>query len=86
MQKGSLLIGYRYLYSTSDPDTVVVSLRDVLFRKHEWVVTRGNVPAMCGTILVDLPVYLADNGTYSEIQGELVRWQMPGFADIFGPR
>ena len=84
MQKGPKLTGFKYLYATATPQSVVVHLRDVVFRTHEWLVTRDNVAEMCGKILGELPVYLAERGTYTEIEAELLKWRLPGFDEMFG--
>lgn len=84
MQKGPKLPGFRYLYASDKPQAVVVHLRDAVFRAHEWLVTRDNVAEVCGKILVELPVYLAERGTYAEIEAEILRWRSPEFYEIFG--
>lgn len=84
MQVGPKLSGFKYLYATSSPDTVVVRVRDVLLRKHEWIVTRDTMPAVCGKMVVGLPQYLVENGTYSRIEQELQRWMHPGLHEFFG--
>lgn len=76
MQVGPKLSGFKYVHATTDPNTVVVRVRDVLFRKYEWIVTRENMPAVCGKMFVGLPQYLVENGTYSQIERELQRWML----------
>lgn len=77
MQIGPKLAGFRYLYATTSPDTVVVHVRDILFRKYEWIVTKENHPEVVGKIFIGLPQYLLANGTCNKIANELERWRNP---------
>ncbi len=81
---GQTLSGFKYLHATSSSDAVADADRDILFRKHEWIVTRENMPDVCGKIFTGLPQYLVENGTYTQIEQQLLRWMHPDVYQYLG--
>jgi hypothetical protein len=77
MQVLGRLPGFRYIWGTTDPDVCVVRVRYLLIYSKEWVVDRRRFAETHPMPLLNLPMYLVENGTAREVEVELQRWAFP---------